>query len=88
VAVISALEISILGTVVVFLTLVALAVLVWLIGRLIRVTVPSASMAMEKPGKEQPLASVDSNQQQDLVIIAAVMKQLGVEGELKITQIK
>jgi Na+-transporting methylmalonyl-CoA/oxaloacetate decarboxylase gamma subunit len=88
VAVISALEISILGAIVVFLTLMALAVLVWLISKLITVFTASTAKPKAKPGTAP--AAVDGGfdgQARDLAVIAAVMKEMGVEGELRITRV-
>jgi len=89
VAVISALEISVLGTIVVFFTLMALAALVWVIGRLLAVITARVPISDEKPGNE--LYAVQSGleeQERDLAVIAAVMKELGVEGELRIVKVE
>lgn len=63
----------------VFLLLVALAALVWLI----------SSLAQALTGMKQPTAGGKlSVEHRDVAVIAAVMKQLGVEGILTIRQVQ
>lgn len=85
---ISALEISLVGTAVVFCVLLILAALIQVIGYFMRQISSPSSTVLKANLKESSTESDEQQVKRDIAIITAVMHQLGHEGQLKIKLIK